>query len=222
MLLHRLDAAAVLVERRAADLHLHHRVAGIEMALHLVAQFRDALARRVPAAADIDEAFVQHLAARDFRQQHVQRLVVDLGDRVPHRHLDRADADRALRVPAGLFVAHHDGEDLVGGEIAAGIVEQRFRIRLQDARDEARAHLRAAGVAAGGIERKAGDRLAVAHDVGDHRDDRSGHLGEVDRGVLQRGVQRDGGFADVGDAHAATQGLQRSRVAPSCMRRGRS
>ena len=91
-------------------------------------------------------------------------------------------------------------------EIVARLVQQRFRLGLQDARNEARAHLRAAGVAAGGIEREAGNRLSVAHHVGDHRDDRGGHLGEIDRGVLQRGIQRDGGFADVGDAHLVIPG----------------
>ena len=35
MLQHGLDAPAVLGQRRAADLHLHHRVAAIEVALHL-------------------------------------------------------------------------------------------------------------------------------------------------------------------------------------------
>ena len=37
---HRLDAAAILGERQAADLHLDHGVAGIEMPAHLVLQIR--------------------------------------------------------------------------------------------------------------------------------------------------------------------------------------
>ena len=110
--LHRLDAAHVLGERHAADLHLHHGVAGIEMPAHLVLQILGGLARRVPAAADVAEHLVHHLAAVVALGQHaMQRLAFDLGDGVPHRDLDGADADRALAVAAGLFVAHHHGED---------------------------------------------------------------------------------------------------------------
>ena len=205
--LHRLDAPHVLVERRAADLHLHHRVAGIEMALHLVLQFGDALARRVPAAADIDEAFVEHLAAVSARRaahaaacpailataSHTATSIVPMP-------IERSECppDFSLRIITARILS--------GSRLSPRLVEQRLRLGLQDARDEARAHLRAAGIAAGGVERVADDRLAVAHHVGDHRDHRGGHLGEVDRGVLQRGVQRDGGFADVGDAHAVIPG----------------
>ena len=49
-------------------------------------------------------------------------------------------------------------------EIVAGLVEQRSRIGFQDARNEPRAHLRAAGVASGGVEGETGDRFAVADD----------------------------------------------------------
>ena len=69
--------------------------------------------------------------------------------------------------------------------------------RLEDARNEARPHLRAAGIAAGGVEGEARNRLAVADDVGDDGDHRGGHLGEVEAGILQIGLQRDRGFADV-------------------------
>ena len=153
---HRLDAATVLGERHAADLHLHHGVAGIEMAAHLVLQVLGGLARRIPAAADVAEHLVGDLAAVvALGQQAMQRLAGDLGDRVPDRDLDGADADRALAVAAGFLVLHHHGEDFLRIEIVAGLVEQRLRIGLEDARDEARAHLRAAGVAAGGVEGEA-------------------------------------------------------------------
>jgi hypothetical protein len=55
---HRVDAAQVVVQRRAADLHLHHRVAAIEVLAHLVLQLAVVLARVVVAAGGIDE----HLA----------------------------------------------------------------------------------------------------------------------------------------------------------------
>ena len=113
----------VLGERHAADLHLHHGVAGIEMPPHLVLQVLGGLARRVPAAADIAEHLVRHLAAVVALGQHaMQRLACDLGDRVPDRDLDGADADRALAVAAGFLVPHHHGEDFFRIEIVAGLV----------------------------------------------------------------------------------------------------
>ncbi len=119
----------IVGERHAADFHLHHRVAGIEMAAHLVLQVRDGFAGRIPAAADVAEHFVDRPAAVvALGEQPMQRLSGDLGDRVPDRDLDGADADRALAVAAGFFVLHHDGEDFFRREIVARVVEQRFRI----------------------------------------------------------------------------------------------
>jgi hypothetical protein len=59
---HRLDAGEIVGERHAADLHLYHGVAGIEMTAHLVLQILRGLARRIPAAADVAEYFLRHLA----------------------------------------------------------------------------------------------------------------------------------------------------------------
>jgi len=81
------------------------------------------LARCVPAAADIAEHLVRHLAAVVALGEHgVQRLFRDLGDRVPDRDFDRADADRAFAVAAGLFIAGHHREDFLRREIVAGLV----------------------------------------------------------------------------------------------------
>ena len=171
------------------------------MAAHLVLQVLGGLARRVPAAADVAEHFLGALAAVEaLGQQHVQRLVGDLGERVPDRDLDGADADRALRVAARLLVLHHGGEAFVRRE-QAGVVEQRLGLGFQDARDEARAHLRAAGIAAGGVEGIAAHRLAGAHNVGDHGDHRRRHFAEVEARIGERRVERDRRLADVDDAH---------------------
>jgi hypothetical protein len=131
----------------------------------------------------------------------MQGLAGDLGDRIPHRDLDGADGNRALGVPTRLFPLHHARKDFLGIEIVAARVDERFGRRLQDARNEAVAHLRPAGVAAGGIEGEAGDRPALANDIGDDRDHRGGHLAEIKRRVPQAGIQRNCGFTDVGDAH---------------------
>ena len=171
------------------------------MAAHLVLQVLGGLARRVPAAADIAEHFVGALAAVEaLGEQHMQRLVGDLGERVPDRDLDGADADRALGMPAGFLVLHHDGEAFVRRELA-GVVEQAVGRCFQDARNETRAHLRAAGVAAGGIEGKAADRLAGAHHVGDHGDHRRRHFAEIEARIGERRLERDRRLADIDDAH---------------------
>jgi hypothetical protein len=104
-------------------------------------------------------------------------------------------------VPPRFFVLHHAGEKLFRREIVAGFVEQRFGIGFKDARDEAPPHLRAAGVTAGRIESEAANRLAVAFDVGEDRDHRGCHLGEIKARIGERGIERDRGLADIDDAH---------------------
>ena len=153
----RLDAGEIVGQRHAADLHLHHRIAGVEMASHLVLQI---VAWSCPARTS-RRRHSRTLSRRSCRRCSARRaprcsgFSGDLGHRVPHRDLDGADADRALAMAAGFLVLHHHGEDLFRREIIAGVVEQRLRIGLQDARNEPRAHLRAAGVAPGGIEGEA-------------------------------------------------------------------
>ena len=139
---HRLDAGEIVGQRQAADFHLQHGIAGIEMAAHLVEQILRGLARRVPAGADIAEHLLGDLAAVvALGEHHMQRLVGDLGHRVPHRDLDGADADRALAVAAGFLVLHHHGEDLFRREIIAGVVEQRFADRPSRMRGMNRARI---------------------------------------------------------------------------------
>jgi hypothetical protein len=114
-------------------------------------------------------------------------------------------------VAAGFLPLHHRGKNLLGRKIRGRLVEQRIRVGGENARDEARAHLRAAGVAAGGIEREADHRPPVALHVGDHRDDRGGHLGEIEARVAQIRAQRNGFLSDIDDAH----GFPHKRIANS-------
>jgi len=89
---HGFNSAHVLRELETADLHLHHCIAGIEMAAHLVLQVRDGLPGEIPACAHITEHLARDLApAVALREQTMQRLAGDLGDRVPNCDLDRAD-----------------------------------------------------------------------------------------------------------------------------------
>jgi len=85
-------------------------------------------------------------------EQSKQRLARDLGDRVPHRHIDGADRHRALAVTAGLFVRHQRRPDPVRIEIVAGVIEQHLRIGFHEARREALADQSALPVTAVRIE----------------------------------------------------------------------
>ncbi len=124
-----------------ADLHLHHGIAAVEIAAHLGAQLLDALAGIVVAAGGIDEDARIGLAAVAFGEQPEQRLAGDLRDRVPHRHVDGADRDRALAVAARLLVLHQRRPDAVGIEIVAGIVEQRLRVGVAASRGAKRSRM---------------------------------------------------------------------------------
>jgi hypothetical protein len=145
------------------------------------------LARRIPAAADITKHLVGGFAVVVALGQHpVQRLGGDLGGRIPDRDLDRADPNRALAVSAGFFVLHHNGENFLRSEIVTGFIDERTRLRLEDAWNEPGAHLRAAGITAGRVEGKAADRLAVAFDIGDDGDHRRRHFGKIDARIGER------------------------------------
>src|SRR3546814_16399240 len=75
---------------------------------------------------------------------------------------------------------------------------------LHDPGYETLAHQASLAVAAVGVEAEADHGPAVAHDVRDHRDDRTGHLAEIDIGVGDVRRDRDGLLAYVDDAHAPT------------------
>ncbi len=204
---HGFDAAAVVGDRFAADLHFHHGVAAVEVAAHFGAQRGVILAGVVVAAGGIDEDVGVGDDAVAFGEQAEQRLAGDFRHRVPHRHVDRADRDGAVAVAAGLFVAHHRGPDLVGVQVFAGLVEQGGGFGFQDAWRETLADQAALAVAAVGVEAVADDGFAVALHIGDHRDEAGGHLAEIDIGVADRGTDRLGDLADVDDAERHEQGL---------------
>src|SRR5690606_25702499 len=176
-----IDAPQVVVERSAADLLLDHGVAAIDVAAHLVPEAGEVLSGIVVAAGGVDEdAPIRPAVAVAFREQLVERLVLDLRDGIPYRHVDRADRDRALAVPARLLVHEHRLPDAVRIEVGAGVVEQRLGIGLEHARNEALAHQLALAIASVGVEAVADDAATVAHDVGDHGDQAQRHPAEVD------------------------------------------
>ena len=157
------------------------------MAAHFVLQIPDGLAGEIPTPADIAKNALRDMAAVvALRQQPVQGFAGDLGHGVPERDFDRANRDRALAVAAGLLALHHAGENFFRVQVLAGRVQQRCRVGAQDTRDEALAHLRAAGVASGGIESKAGHRCAVAHTVGQYGNHRRGHLRKIEARIGKR------------------------------------
>ena len=166
----------ILVERGAADLHLHDGVAAIEVAAHLGAQRRQVLARIVVAPGGIHEDPRIRLDAVPLGQQPEERLAGNLGDRIPDSHVDGADRDRALAVSSRLLVLHHRPPHAIGVEVVARVVEQRLRIGIEQPRQEAFADEAALTVAPVGIEAVPDHAAAVAHDVGDDRDEAHGHL----------------------------------------------
>src|SRR3546814_7544625 len=181
---------------------LYDPVAHAAVAPHLLPQGAQVLAGVVVAAGGVDEDAVVHRAvALGVGEVAIERHAGDLGDRVPHCHVDHTDSDRALAVATRLFVGHHGGPDLSRIEVVAGVVHQARGVCLPQARQEALAQQPAGGVAAVGVEAVADHRLAVAHHVGDDGDHAGCHLGEVDVGIAERRGDRHDGFADVDDAH---------------------
>jgi len=195
-----LDPHAVFRDRRAADLHLDDVVAAIEIAAHLAAQHREALAGIIVAAGSVNEHAGIWLKSVTLSEQSKQRFSGDLGHRIPHRHVDGTDRHRALAVTAGLFVRHQRRPDLVRIEIVASFIEQGLRIGLDQPRRETLADQPALPVTAVGVEAVADHRLAVAHDIGDDGEEAGRHLRKIDIGVADRRRDRLCDFADVDNA----------------------
>ena len=134
---HRLDALEVGREIGAAHLHLYGRVAEVEIAPHLVLELGQVLAGIVVATGGIDPGgLVRAAAVVAIGEQAPERHALGLRDRVPERHVEDADRDRALAVPAGLLVAHHLRPGLRGIDQAAGVLDL-LGLGGQQARDEA-------------------------------------------------------------------------------------
>jgi hypothetical protein len=139
----------------------------------------------------------------------MERPIGNLCDCIPDRDLDGADRDRAVGIAADLLAVGHRRDDTLQIEIFAACIKQRLRGGAQNAGNEALAHLRPAGIAAGRIEGEAGDRPAVAHHVGDDGDDRGRHFGEVEARIPQIRFERDRGFANIENAHRVCQARAR-------------
>jgi hypothetical protein len=186
---------------RAADLHLDHAVALVEEPAHLVLQLAQALAGGVVAAGGVDEdRVVGPAVAVAVGQVAVQRLPGELGGQVEQRHVDHADGDRALAVPARLLVAHHDVPRPPRVQVA-GLVEQCFRSGVEQTRQHPTPEDLPGAVAAVGVEPVAHDRLAVAHHVADDRHDRAVHRAEVDPRVADRRADGDDSLVHRQDLH---------------------
>ena len=202
---HGLDTLAIFCERGAPDFLLDHRIAAVEVTLHFARQAFEPLPGPVIAARRIDEHLAIRLPVAIAVGQHlVERQALDLGDRVPYRHVDRSDRHRALAVAPGLLVVHHRRPHLVRADHAV-FIEQAVRRGLQHARDEALAHQRALAVAAVRVEAIADHRLAVADHIGDHRDQAQRHLRKIDVGVADVGLDGARGLADFNDLHGGNR-----------------
>src|SRR3546814_10943868 len=91
----------------------------------------------------------------------VERHAGDLGDGIPHRHVDDPDGDRALAVAARFLVGHHGGPDPARVEVVAGFVAEACRVGLLEALQRALAKQATAGLAACGDESLTNEQLAA-------------------------------------------------------------
>ena len=118
---------------------------------------------------------------------------------------------------ARLFVRHHCRPHLVGVEIIAALIEQRFRIGFLDPGRKPFADQSALPVAAVGIEAVPDHPSAIAHGIGDDRDEACRHLAEIDIGVADRRRDRLYDFPDVDDTDRHGVWLsQMLNIARSC------
>ena len=138
-----------------------------------------------------------------FGEETKQRFARDLGDRVPHGHVDGAYRDGALAVAARLLVLHQGAPDAVRIEVVARIVQQRCGVGFAETRCEAFPDESTLAVAAVGVESIADDGASVAHLVGDDGDQGQRHLREVDVRIRDGGCDGQGYFPDVNDTHGA-------------------
>ena len=70
-------------------------------------------------AGGIDEDARIRVTSVTLGQQAKQRPARDFRDRIPHRHVDGADRDRALAMAAGLLVDHHGRPGPIGIDVVA-------------------------------------------------------------------------------------------------------
>ena len=199
---HRFNTRNVISQRLAANLHLHHRIAEIEILLHLVLQLTQIFSRVVVTTRRIHKHLVVRFATVvTIGQQTIQRLALNLRHRIPHGHVHRADSHRALTMPARFFIGEHRGPNAMRVQVIARVIHQRLRISFHDARHKAlrqQPHLRITAI---GVKAKAHHRLAIADDIRHHRDDTRRHLGKINVRVADGRINRccDGVYG--GDAH---------------------
>jgi hypothetical protein len=124
-----------LGDRRAADLHLHHGVAAIEIAAHLRAQ-REVLAGIVVAAGGIDED--ARIGLRPWRSASSRNSGLPaIFATASHTAMSMVPtATERSPCPPGFSLRISVCPDAVGIEIVAGVVQQRPD-RLPAARREA-------------------------------------------------------------------------------------
>ncbi len=198
---HGFDAALILIDRGAADLHLHHVVAAIDIAAHLRAQGTVVLAWIIVAASGVDEDARIGLAPVLLSEHPEQRLAGDLCRRIPDRHVERADGDRALTMPARLLVRHHRRPKLVRIKVVTGIIEHGTWIGLQDPVAKPLPNEPPLAIATVGIEAIADDAPPIPRHIRHHGHQAGGHLREIDISVADRRGDRLGYFTNINDAH---------------------
>jgi hypothetical protein len=196
----RLDSSEIFLDGSATYLDLDMGVSSLQMALYFVGQGGEIAVRPIPATTDVAGNGGRLRAAVETFGQHMpERAIQNFRQCVPYRGLDRPDRHRAFGITAWLLPLRHASENFCGID-QPGLVQQLFRRRREDARNESRPHRRTAGVSPGRIERIARHRLAATHDVGGDRDDRGGHFGKIESGIPHRRPDGNSLLGDGGDA----------------------
>ena len=171
---------------------------------------RQIFSRIVVAARGVNKnALVRFPVAVAFGQQFKQRLSCDLGNGIPHRHVDRSDGDRAFAMSARLLVGHHASPNFRGVEIFAARIDEAGRFGFEYPRPKPFTNQAALAISSVGIESVSHHRLAVADYVGYDRDQAQRHLREIDIRVADRRSDRLGDLAHIHNPHA------RSPVSPA-------
>ncbi len=132
----RFNPTPVFIQISTANLHLHYRVTPLKIPPDLLYQRRDTSIGIVAACCVNEYPGIGYPIAEPLCEQCEKRLLFDLGNDVPYRHIDGAHSNTTLAVPAGLLVRHHCIPDLKRVKVLACIIQELLGRRPQNPGDK--------------------------------------------------------------------------------------
>ena len=189
--------------RSTTDFHFHGGIAHTQIALHFLNQSIHALAGVVIAAGRIDPGAVIRLtAAKAIRKQAPQRHAFQLGRCIPKRHVQDANRDRTIPMPARLFIAHHRTPS--AGRAQPAFATRQFSLgRGFQAGDEAfreQTWLRITAIGIKAIARRFSARTIFHRDGNNTRR----HFGKIYIGIGDGAADGHHALADGSDTHGVS------------------